>query len=119
MATKPVPSAAKKKAQPAKIPDKTAPVLPGISGDPGELEAKKQPARQIVAKREQETLPSEPLRPDAETTRRALQDLGINVPYYQARVVGNRLEITLYWGAVVSWSPEAPAPNPNKGRPNP
>jgi hypothetical protein len=38
--------------------------------------------------------------------RQALDELGINVPYYTARVVGGRLELRLYGGSVVYW-PEA------------
>ena len=39
--------------------------------------------------------------------QRALEDLGINRPYYTARVVGGRLELRLYGGDVVYW-PESP-----------
>ena len=46
--------------------------------------------------------------PSADTIRQALDDLGINRPYYSCRVVGNRLELTLYGGDVVTWPP-APA----------
>ena len=42
------------------------------------------------------------------TIRRALDELGINRPYYTARVVGGRLELALYGGDVVYW-PEAPS----------
>jgi hypothetical protein len=42
---------------------------------------------------------------DPETVAQALEALGINVPYYAARVVGNRIELTLYGGQVVTWSP--------------
>ena len=38
--------------------------------------------------------------------KRALQDLGITVPFYRARVVGNRLELSLYGGDVVYWPPK-------------
>ena len=38
----------------------------------------------------------------------ALAALGINVPYYQVRLVGNRLEFHLYGGNVVYW-PDPPA----------
>jgi len=37
---------------------------------------------------------------------RALQELGVNVPYYDARLVGNRLELHLYGGQVRTWPPE-------------
>jgi hypothetical protein len=40
------------------------------------------------------------------TIKQALDELGINVPYYTARVVGGRLELALYGGRVVYW----PAP---------
>jgi len=39
----------------------------------------------------------------------AVAALGINVPYYRVRLVGNRLEFHLYGGNVVYW-PEPPAP---------
>ena len=39
---------------------------------------------------------------------RALKELGINKPYYRARVVGGRLELLLYGGDIVYW-PEAPS----------
>jgi hypothetical protein len=46
----------------------------------------------------------------------ALQDLDINVPYYDARLVGNRIELHLYGGRVVRWPRQAqysePEPNP-------
>ena len=41
----------------------------------------------------------------------ALQDLNINVPYYDARLVGGRLELHLYGGRVVRW-PRNPEPIP-------
>ena len=50
------------------------------------------------------------IKADAATIRQALDDLAINRPYYSARVVGNRLELRLYGGDVVTWpevSPEA------------
>jgi hypothetical protein len=37
--------------------------------------------------------------------QRALEDLDINVPYYDCRLVGNRLEFHLYGGRVLSWPP--------------
>jgi hypothetical protein len=36
---------------------------------------------------------------------RALDELGIDKPYYVCRVVGGRLELTLYGGEVVYWPP--------------
>jgi hypothetical protein len=44
-----------------------------------------------------------PITADPETIARALQDLGINKPYYTARVVGGRIELRLYGGDVVFW----------------
>jgi hypothetical protein len=38
-----------------------------------------------------------------ETRARALLELGIDQPYYTCRVVGGRLEFTLYGGGVVFW----------------
>jgi hypothetical protein len=43
----------------------------------------------------------------ADTVRQALDELGINRPYYCCRVVGSRLELTLYGGDVVYWPPKA------------
>ena len=40
-----------------------------------------------------------------ETIQQALEDLGINVPYYEARLVGNRIEFHLYGGQVKTWPP--------------
>jgi hypothetical protein len=37
----------------------------------------------------------------------AVAALGLDVPYYQVRLVGNRLEFHLYGGDVVYW-PDAP-----------
>ena len=37
---------------------------------------------------------------------KALADLGINKPYYTARVVGGRLELHLYGGDVCYWPKE-------------
>lgn len=46
-----------------------------------------------------------PITADAATIRRALDDLGIDRPYYTARVVGGRLELRLYGGDYVYWPP--------------
>ena len=53
----------------------------------------------------------------------AVAALGINVPYYRVRLVGNRLEFHLYGGNVVYW-PEppdrrgaVPAPSPAQEEP--
>lgn len=43
---------------------------------------------------------------DPDTIRQALDDLGIDRPYYIARFVGSRLELVLYGGDVVTWPPE-------------
>lgn len=47
-----------------------------------------------------------PVKADAGTIRQALDELGINKPFYTCKVVGNRLEFTLYGGDVVTWPPE-------------
>lgn len=47
--------------------------------------------------------------PSLETIRQALDELGINRPFYTCRVVGNRLELALYGGDLVYWPPK-PAP---------
>ena len=38
-----------------------------------------------------------------ETIKQALEELGITVPYYDARLVGNRIEFHLYGGQVKTW----------------
>jgi hypothetical protein len=38
----------------------------------------------------------------------AVAALGINVPYYRVRLVGNRLEFHLYGGQVVYWPADPP-----------
>ena len=43
---------------------------------------------------------------DPETVRQALDELGIDRPFYNCRVVGNRLEFSLYGGDVVFWPPK-------------
>jgi hypothetical protein len=53
-------------------------------------------------------MPKKRIRNTAANRRKALQELGINVPYYTCRVVGGRLEFALYGGSVVYW-PAAPA----------
>ncbi|MEJ2189576.1 MAG: hypothetical protein P8Y93_09205 [Acidobacteriota bacterium] len=45
--------------------------------------------------------------PSAETIRQAIEELGIDRPYYACRVIGNRLEFSLYGGDVVLWPPKA------------
>ena len=51
---------------------------------------------------------------DAKTIRRALDDLGIDRPYYTARVVSGRLELRLYGGDYVYWPPD-PVQTPGSG----
>ena len=53
--------------------------------------------------------------PPEETIRQALDELGIDRPYMGARVVGSRLELTLYGGDVVTWPPK-PAPQRKRGQ---
>ena len=43
---------------------------------------------------------------DAETVRQALDELGIDRPVMLTRVVGGRIELTLYGGDVVIWPPK-------------
>jgi len=43
---------------------------------------------------------------DEETVKRAIQDLGLNRPFYTCRVVGARLEFSLYGGDLVYWPPK-------------
>ena len=45
---------------------------------------------------------------DAPTIRQALDELGIDKPYYTCKVVGNRLEFSLYGGDVAIWPPAPP-----------
>jgi hypothetical protein len=51
-----------------------------------------------------------PVKLDQPTIARALRELDVTVPYYNARLVGNRIEFHLYGGAVVYW----PDPPPNQ-----
>ena len=46
--------------------------------------------------------------PPAATIRQALDDVGIDKPYYTCKVVGSRLEFSLYGGDVVTWPPAPP-----------
>jgi hypothetical protein len=57
-----------------------------------------------------------PIVADAGTIRQALDELAIDRPYMGARVVGNRLELTLYGGDVVTWPPK-PARKPRARAP--
>lgn len=62
-----------------------------------------------MAKKSQTLKKSQPekqIRNDARTRARAIKDLGIDVPIYTTRVVGNRLELSLYGGSVVYWPEE-------------
>ena len=52
--------------------------------------------------------------PSAVTIRQALEELGIDNPYFTCKVVGSRLELTLYGGDVVYWPLETSTPE--KGR---
>lgn len=51
------------------------------------------------------------------TLRQALDELGINVPYYEARLVGNRIEFHLYGGQLVTWTPPTDVEAAPRGRP--
>ena len=44
--------------------------------------------------------------PPADTVRQAVEELGINRPFYSCRIVGNRLEFSLYGGDLVYWPPK-------------
>jgi hypothetical protein len=48
--------------------------------------------------------------PPAATIRQALDELGIDKPYFECKVVGGRLELTLYGGDVVYWPPDTSPP---------
>jgi hypothetical protein len=49
---------------------------------------------------------------DGPTIARAILDLHIDVPVFNARVVGDRLELRLFGGNVAYWPPPNPAPDP-------
>ena len=51
--------------------------------------------------------------PSAATIRQAIEELELNRPDYPCRVVGNRLEFSLYGGDVVHWPPK-PAAKPKQ-----
>ena len=44
--------------------------------------------------------------PTADAIRQAVQDLGLNRPFYSCRIVGSRLEFALYGGDLLFWPPE-------------
>jgi len=44
--------------------------------------------------------------PTPETIRQAVENLGINRPFYTCRLVGNRLEFSLYGGDLIYWPPK-------------
>jgi len=54
--------------------------------------------------------------PPAETIRQALEELGVDRPYYDCRVVGGRLELTLYGGDIVYWPPDSPTSRKGRGK---
>jgi hypothetical protein len=43
---------------------------------------------------------------DPETIKQAIEELGFNRPFYTCKVVGNRLEFSLYGGDLIYWPPE-------------
>jgi hypothetical protein len=49
---------------------------------------------------------------DDETINKAIKELAINRPFYTCRVVGNRLEFSLYGGDLVFWPPAARGKTP-------
>ena len=54
--------------------------------------------------------------PSAATIRQALDELGIDKPYFECKVVGSRLELTLYGGDVVYWPPNTSPSGRGRGR---
>lgn len=54
--------------------------------------------------------------PTEEAIKRALDDLAIDRPYYTCKVVGNRLEFSLYGGDVVHWPPSTSPSRRGRGR---
>lgn len=44
--------------------------------------------------------------PTPDTVRQAIDELGLNRPFYTCRIVGNRLEFSLYGGDLVYWPPK-------------
>jgi hypothetical protein len=46
------------------------------------------------------------IKADQDTIRQAVEELGINRPFYTCRVVGNRLEFSLYGGDLIYWPPK-------------
>ena len=44
---------------------------------------------------------------DPEKIKKAAEELEVDVPILGARMVGNRIELHLYGGAVVTWAPPA------------
>jgi hypothetical protein len=59
-------------------------------------------------------MPNYPKKINLNHTDRALEELDIDVPIYDIRLVRNRLEVHLYGGRVLLWPPEAPSPAPKK-----
>jgi len=54
--------------------------------------------------------PPAKIKADPATCKHALEELGINRPYYRCRVVGGRLELALYGGDVVFWPESVETP---------
>ena len=48
--------------------------------------------------------------PSAEAIRQAIEELGLNRPFYTCRIVGSRLEFSLYGGDLVYWPPKRARP---------
>ena len=53
---------------------------------------------------------------DGGTIRQALDELGLNRPYYSCRVAGSRLEFVLLGGDVVTWPADAATQPPTRRR---
>ncbi len=66
----------------------------------------KKPATPSRAKRGDLTADEAPIVADAGTIRQAIEDLGINRPFYSCRVVGSRLEFSMYGGDLIFWPPK-------------
>jgi hypothetical protein len=82
-----------------------APVIPEESGiHPREklaLERHRGPALEDIGG-------GDPLVADGPTIARAILELRLDVPVYNARVVGDRLELRLFGGKVAYWPPADP-----------
>lgn len=58
-----------------------------------------------VTRKKPATAATETGEPTPDAIRQAVEELGINRPFYSCRIVGNRLEFSLYGGDLVYWPP--------------